>query len=101
MLSLVRDGRARPLAALALGDRTTVTADPPTIFRLALGEAADAIILAHNHVEDTPPSEADHAATRRLVAAGVVVGLPLLAHVVVTESGWYDCFAPDRPATRW
>jgi len=31
--------------------------------------------------------------TRRLVAAGAVVGLPLVAHIVVTDSGWYDCVA--------
>lgn len=93
MLSLVRGGRAAPLLALAVGSPDSVRADPRLLFRLGLSDTAEAVVLAHNHIDDVPPSAADLAVTRRLVAAGAVVGLPLLGHVVVTRSGWYDCVA--------
>lgn len=44
-------------------------------FRLRATE----IVLAHNHFAEARPSAADLAVTRRLVAAGALVGVPLRA----------------------
>jgi len=102
MLALVRGGRVRPLMALTIGTRDRVHADPAAVFRIALSCGAESVVLAHNHVDDVGPSAADLAVTRRLVAAGAVIGVPLLSHVVVTPSGWYDCVVSGEvPLGAW
>ena len=46
---------------------------------------ACAIVVLHNHPAGDPePSDADIAVTQRLLAAGMVLGIPVLDHVVVT-----------------
>jgi DNA repair protein RadC len=48
-----------------------------------------AFALAHNHPGGDPAaSSADVAATARIEAAAVAVGLRFLDHVVVTDAGW-------------
>jgi DNA repair protein RadC len=60
------------------------------ILRCALGDAASAIVLAHNHPSGDPtPSDEDAAMTRAVARAAEVVGVPVLDHVVVTASGEY------------
>jgi hypothetical protein len=70
-----------PVIASA-GSKDRVRVQPAQVFRYAIRRRAQAIVLGHNHPRDTGPSEADRAVTRRLVAAGSVLGIPLLAHVV-------------------
>lgn len=47
-------------------------------------------MFSHNHLSDTGPSAADRAVTRRLVAAGHLLGIPLLASLVVEPSATHD-----------
>lgn len=84
---------------LAVGQRSNVVLSPARVFRAALGANATAIVLAHNHLDDSGPSPSDLALTRRLVAAGVVLGVPLSGHLVVGPSGWFDC-CEERSARR-
>ncbi len=54
----------------------------------ALRDGASAIVLVHNHPSGDPtPSPEDIAMTRAVRAAGELVGIPLLDHVVVARSG--------------
>ncbi|MCK6490614.1 MAG: hypothetical protein L6R48_20365 [Planctomycetes bacterium] len=46
---------------------------------------------------DTAPSAADAAVTRRLVAAGRAVDVPLVDHVIVTTSGGFLSLRRDQP----
>ena len=51
---------------------------------------ATAPCLAHNHPSGDPePSAEDVALTRRLVAAGQLLGIEVLDHVVLGEAGRY------------
>lgn len=62
---------------------------PREVFRAAMAEAAAGIILIHNHPSGDPtPSAEDRAVTRQLVAAGEVVGIPVLDHVIVAGDRW-------------
>lgn len=64
---------------------------PRDVFREAVTRNASGIIVAHNHPSGNAlPSEEDIALTERLVAAGKVVGVPVLDHVVVSEMGCYS-----------
>jgi DNA repair protein RadC len=54
----------------------------------ALRDAASAIVLIHNHPSGDPaPSPEDRAMTRAVRAAGELVGVPLIDHVVVARRG--------------
>ncbi|HEY7058407.1 MAG TPA: JAB domain-containing protein, partial [Vicinamibacterales bacterium] len=50
---------------------------------------AAAIVLFHNHPSGDPmPSEDDVALTRRLVHAGDLMGIAVLDHVILAETGF-------------
>ncbi len=57
---------------------------PREMFREAVRLSASAVILAHNHPSGDPsPSSEDLTATREAVAAGKILGIPVLDHVVL------------------
>jgi DNA repair protein RadC len=60
------------------------------ILRVALQDAATAMILVHNHPSGDPmPSSQDVEMTRRLWSGGQAVGVPLVDHVIVSSTGRY------------
>jgi DNA repair protein RadC len=64
---------------------------PRDIFREALLEVAAAVVLFHNHPSGDPtPSREDMLVTRRMVEAGVVMGIEVLDHLVLAESSFYS-----------
>lgn len=57
---------------------------PREIFRDAITESAAAVVLVHNHPSGDPtPSMEDINATRRLVEAGRIIGIPIFDHVII------------------
>jgi DNA repair protein RadC len=56
------------------------------ILRIALKEAASAFVLVHNHPSgDAAPSSEDVAFTRKVAEAALVVGTPILDHVIIAR----------------
>lgn len=82
---VVDDHLDLPIIAAA-GRRDRVRIRPSQVFRYAIRQGATGVAVAHNHPLDSGPSESDLAVTRRLVSAGMVLDLPLLAHVVTEPS---------------
>jgi len=83
---LFLDRRRRPRAhrMLTRGSDAFTVVDPRQIFRVAVQVGASGVILAHNHPSGDPtPSSQDHDVTQRVAAAGRVLGIPLLDHLVV------------------
>lgn len=72
------------------GSRDRVSVRPDRVFQHAIRLGAAGVVFSHNHLHDTGPSTADHAVTRRLVAAGHLLGIPLLASLVVEPSATHD-----------
>ena len=63
----------------------------------ALRDGASAIVLVHNHPSGDPtPSPEDVAMTRAVRAAGELVGIPLIDHVVVARGGACSLSEADR-----
>jgi DNA repair protein RadC len=61
---------------------------PREVFRPAIKDAAKAIILVHNHPSGDPqPSGADLAATDQMTAAGKMIGIEVLDHLIVASQG--------------
>ncbi len=80
-----------------LGTVHQVQVDPRDVFRPLVREAAHSAIVVHNHPSGEPtPSDADAELTARLSAAGELVGVRLLDHVVVARSGYF-AFAAGGP----
>ena len=62
---------------------------PAEVFRPAVVESAPAVIVVHNHPSSDPtPSPEDVAITRDLSAAGKLLGIDLLDHVVIGGDGF-------------
>ena len=74
----------RPPVAVTLGLADASLAHPREVFREAVACGSSALVLAHNHPSGDPtPSAEDIRLTRELVAAGKVVGIPVLDHVIL------------------
>ena len=87
------DGRHRVLrdVVVSQGTLTASLVHPREVFRPALREAAAAVVLVHNHPSGDPaPSREDREVTRRLVEAGELLGVRVLDHVIVAESGYFS-----------
>jgi DNA repair protein RadC len=80
------DAKNRPRAEreVARGGRTSCQVDPAEVFRLLLSESASGAIFLHNHPSGDPePSRQDIELTERLVAAGSLLDIRILDHLVV------------------
>ena len=65
---------------------------PRDVFKAAILANAAAVILAHSHPSGDPtPSRDDVELTSRLTAAGVLLGIEVLDHIVVGD-GRYVSF---------
>jgi len=83
------------VVSIGLIDRTPV--HPREVFADALVDRASAIIVAHNHPHgDLEPSLSDVEVTALLKAAGAVVGIALLDHVIFSRSGYYSFLEEGR-----
>lgn len=82
-------------ATVSEGSLTLSVVHPREVFNLAVRESAAAVILLHNHPSGDPePSVEDRELTARLVAAGTVLGIRVLDHIIMGD-GRYVSFA-DR-----
>ncbi len=90
-LVVLLDGRHRMMREVVIsqGTLTASLVHPREVFRPALREAAAAVVLVHNHPSGDPtPSTEDREITVRLADAGLLLGVPVLDHVVIAERGW-------------
>ena len=59
---------------------------PREIFRFAVEESANSIVLVHNHPSGDPqPSQEDIRATKQLIEAGNHIGIKVLDHVIIGD----------------
>jgi DNA repair protein RadC len=89
MLALDGRSRLRAVRCVAKGGLHGMGVRPADPLRLALRAAASGFVLVHNHPSGDPaPSAEDIAFTRRVASAAVIVGTPMLDHVVVARDGF-------------
>ena len=87
---LTLDGANRLIAKriITIGTLTSSLVHPREVFAEAISDRAASIIVAHNHPSGTlTPSSADSEVTQRLEEAGVVLGIKLVDHLIVSSSG--------------
>jgi DNA repair protein RadC len=72
---------------LSIGNLNTAVIEPRDVFREAALGAAAAIVVFHNHPSGDPtPSPDDVELTRRLAAAGVLMGIDLVDHIILGDA---------------
>jgi DNA repair protein RadC len=87
------DTKHRVLRAtvLAVGSLNATGVQPREVFREATLGAAASILMFHNHPSGDPsPSPDDLELTRRLVAAGVVMGIEVVDHIILGDVGYWS-----------
>jgi DNA repair protein RadC len=78
------------LHTVSVGCLTSAIVHPRETFRAAILCGAAALVVAHCHPSGDPePSAEDLALTRRLVAAGQLIGIEVLDHIILGEAGRY------------
>ena len=74
------------METITVGTVNASLVHPREVFRPAILQPCAGIILAHNHPSGDPtPSREDLEVTKQLVAAGTVLGIPVLDHVVIGD----------------
>lgn len=74
---------------ISMGTISESIAHPREILGPALRNHASSLILVHNHPSgDLSPSQADLELTERIEQAANLLGIRLLDHVIISETGY-------------
>lgn len=97
------DARGRAMAAtqVAQGILTSCLVHPREVFAAAIRARAASVIVVHNHPSGDPePSREDRALTARLSAAGRILGIPVLDHLILGHQGFVSVGLPEEAHAR-
>jgi len=81
--------RVTAINTVSVGDLSAAPVHPREVFKPAILANSAAVIVGHNHPGGDPePSYEDRVVTDRLVKAGDILGIEVLDHVIVAETGF-------------
>jgi len=76
---------------LSVGTLNSFVIHPREVFKSAIKESANSVILIHNHPSgDSEPSDEDSEITRILFEAGKLLSIRVLDHVIIGNGVWYS-----------
>ncbi len=76
---------------ISIGSLNQSFAHPREVFAPAIREAAQSIILVHNHPSGDPrPSKDDIRITKKLQKAGVLLGIKVIDHVIIGDEKYWS-----------
>ena len=91
VLYLNQSNHALKVECISNGGTTNVIADPKIIFKNALNLNATCIVLGHNHPSGNPrPSEDDRLLTKKFVAAGKLLDINVIDHIIIGNERYYS-----------
>ncbi len=74
---------------ISVGTLNETIVSPRERFAAALNKNAACIIIAHNHPSNDPtPSKEDISVTEKIAKLGKAMNIPLLDHLIITDSGY-------------
>lgn len=90
-LSLDSGNRLMARRVVTIGTLTSSLIHPREVFSGPLKDRAASVIVAHNHPSGDPhPSRKDIEATQQLIAGGILLGIPIRDHIIVSKEGHYS-----------
>lgn len=91
LILLSRSNQVIRKIRISQGGTAGTVVDSKLVFKAALEHLAQSIILVHNHPSgNLKPSSQDISLTQRLVKTGRELDLPVLDHVIFTDSGYFS-----------
>lgn len=76
---------------ISIGSLNSAIVHPREVFRAAIKRSSASLICAHNHPSGDPePSIEDVNLTKRLIAAGEIIGIEVLDHVIIGGNRYYS-----------
>lgn len=84
-------GRILNIELVSMGSVNRVVIEPMEVLSVPLQKRAVRLILVHNHPSgELEPSEADKDVTDRMIQCGLIMHIPVLDHLIITESAYYS-----------
>lgn len=82
---------------ISIGTLDSNIVHPRDVFRPALEHAAAAVILVHNHPSNSAvESKADILVTEQIIKAGLLLGIDLIDHIIITKENFKSIPAAYR-----
>ncbi len=76
---------------ISIGNLNQNLIEPKDVFSEALSLPSAFIILVHNHPSDDPaPSKNDKIFTKKLAAAGELLGINIIDHIIVSKKDYFS-----------
>jgi DNA repair protein RadC len=76
---------------ISIGILNASIVHPREVFKSAIKESANSIILVHNHPSgDSEPSVEDKEITERLMEAGELLDIKVLDHVIIGKDNYHS-----------
>lgn len=86
VIGVTGSGHVKFVELVALGTLNRVAANAGDVFRTALLKGISRLILVHNHpCGNSSPSFADRQFTDNMKKAGILLGVQVLDHIILTE----------------
>ena len=74
---------------ISIGTLNSSLVHPREVFREAIKNSANSVILVHNHPSgNVEPSDEDYRVNKVLIEAGELVGIKVLDHLIVGDGKW-------------
>lgn len=91
IITLNRSKRITGRFQISSGGTSGTVVDVKMVLKTAIQQLADCIIAVHNHPSgNLIPSSQDNTLTESLIAGGNAIGIPLLDHIIIAQSGYYS-----------
>ena len=88
-LALLIDSRGQliRISEISVGSLDASIVHPREVFKEAIAASAASVLFVHNHPSGNPePSDEDIDLTNRLLAAGNIVGIDVLDHIIICDN---------------
>ena len=90
-ISLDNANKILNMELVSIGSIKETIIEPMEVLSVPLQKRAVKIILVHNHPsQELIPSEADKDITDRLIQCGLIMHVPVLDHMIITEKSFYS-----------
>ncbi len=91
VIFLNRQNKVMDKQRLSQGGMTGTVIDVRMVLKQALEKHATSLIFCHNHPSgNLEPSDADKKITRQLKEAAALMEIPVIDHLIVTQSGFFS-----------